>query len=806
MSNPEEQDAVDLQAYTASTFDAESMLKEYGFEPANGLEYGWFKRTQGNKLYRIVPALNGVTSRCELWSINSRGERDRCLQAGQFPDVNFLRNWLKVASGRWQHESRTESIEDEDNPQAYISGALDTESVLKRNGFTYEGTSTLNKQHWLKWLTKRKVISVIVDVNLDDEERLRKASLGASGIGPIDYRVLKTCKDKDTEGDFQVLHRAYGINVLRLQSELAELNRRTESAEDDDVDPAAFIASTLDHATALAELGFLQHSLPGHKELWVSKIGNRNIQVEPMDDGRLMCRIYRWNVNSWKHPTALDLIAGMACDNVPELRKYIAARSIPATPLTAESSELVHRLLDAIPDALEPLGEIDQIVEPRCPACESTDVTAKDADSLRDCMSCGIWFKPDALNEDDLDGIHDAKEYAIDSVDTEGYHTKLWAELDAMASRRSRSQKGNEQFIVKNCRVSPSSHPEWAFASLRAGHGLRSAADFAETKYWGSARNLFKLTDVVGYLKMLAENLEDDPADYISQLPSRVDHLATLVKAKTCTKEEAVEYAIIQAELVLHIFEKDFPDDKRPRQAIEAARKWWREPNADNEWAAHNAADVACDSACAADAARRAATNPSKAAMFHAAADAADAAAQAAWAASTHTGNADYIQAYAEHALNFANAARNHAGVTESLEDEISDLKAYALLHGNGPQNPRIVTTFNTITPESAEQGGYADSGWEDETGFDCTPDEFDEEEGKTVADVAAKFLWDKGATASSSSHFSPGGWYSSERSTTDWRTGEETEYTFHLVCFTPEQEQEVWNKLLELRRPRPRN
>ena len=90
---------------------------------------------------------------------------------------------------------------------------------------------------------------------------------------------------------------------------------------------------------------------------------------------------------------------------------------------------------------------------------------------------------------------------------------------------------------------------------------------------------------------------DSDVNALIGSLPSRVDHLATLVKAKTCTKEEAVEYAIIQAESVLHIFEKDFPDDTRPRQAVEAARKWWREPSEANRLAAADAAYAAADNA-----------------------------------------------------------------------------------------------------------------------------------------------------------------------------------------------------------------
>ena len=144
---------------------------------------------------------------------------------------------------------------------------------------------------------------------------------------------------------------------------------------------------------------------------------------------------------------------------------------------------------------------------------------------------------------------------------------------------------------------------------------------------------------------------------YISQLPSRVDHLATLVTARTCTQAEAVEYAIIQAESVLHIFEKEFPDDKRPRQAIEAARKWWREPSEANQLAANAAAYAAANAAAyAANAAAYAAS---------AAADA-----YAAYAAAA----ADAAAYWADKARNEAKKAARTAGkerkrVRESLED-----------------------------------------------------------------------------------------------------------------------------------------
>jgi hypothetical protein len=136
----------------------------------------------------------------------------------------------------------------------------------------------------------------------------------------------------------------------------------------------------------------------------------------------------------------------------------------------------------------------------------------------------------------------------------------------------------------------------------------------------------------------------------------------------------------------------------------------------------------------------------------------------------------------------------------ESLDDEISDLKAYAMQHG---MPPRITITFSRTTPESVEQGDFSESGWIDEEGVDMVPDEFDREEGLTATDKAAKYLYDEGATEASSSQFHPGLWYSTDWSTINYQTGEEEERNFHLVGFTEEQEHEVYDKLRQLRHRR---
>jgi hypothetical protein len=60
---------------------------------------------------------------------------------------------------------------------------------------------------------------------------------------------------------------------------------------------------------------------------------------------------------------------------------------------------------------------------------------------------------------------------------------------------------------------------------------------------------------------------------------------------KLLTKIDRVRYAVFAAEQVINIFEKKYPDDKRLRQAIEAAKKYIENPTKENAAAA--AADAA---------------------------------------------------------------------------------------------------------------------------------------------------------------------------------------------------------------------
>jgi hypothetical protein len=121
-------------------------------------------------------------------------------------------------------------------------------------------------------------------------------------------------------------------------------------------------------------------------------------------------------------------------------------------------------------------------------------------------------------------------------------------------------------------------------------------------------------------------------------------------------KRLSVILAVFFAEGVLPIFEKEYPEDKRPREAVEAAKAWIVNPCRETANAAANAANAA--SAYAAYAAAHAAHAASAHAAAYAAAHAAHAADAdaAAYAAHAHANAAVTHAAASAHAANAANA------------------------------------------------------------------------------------------------------------------------------------------------------
>lgn len=115
-----------------------------------------------------------------------------------------------------------------------------------------------------------------------------------------------------------------------------------------------------------------------------------------------------------------------------------------------------------------------------------------------------------------------------------------------------------------------------------------------------------------------------------------------------------------------------------------------------------------------------------------------------------------------------------------------------------------IATAYKTTTPESAEDGDWADHGWEDEDGEDIevTADEIEAEHeagshapvSDAIAEVAAKWLRDHGAYETSSSSFHSGIWYSTPFEVSDYGTGEERSEDFFLRNFTEDEERRVFD------------
>ena len=81
-----------------------------------------------------------------------------------------------------------------------------------------------------------------------------------------------------------------------------------------------------------------------------------------------------------------------------------------------------------------------------------------------------------------------------------------------------------------------------------------------------------KETDVVKVLKKLIKE---------KKLP-----WANWTIVRVMNYKQRVQYAVFAAEQVIGIFEKEYPDDKRPRQAIEAAKKCIENPSKENKKAA----------------------------------------------------------------------------------------------------------------------------------------------------------------------------------------------------------------------------
>lgn len=106
---------------------------------------------------------------------------------------------------------------------------------------------------------------------------------------------------------------------------------------------------------------------------------------------------------------------------------------------------------------------------------------------------------------------------------------------------------------------------------------------------------------------------------------------------------------------------------------------------------------------------------------------------------------------------------------------------------------PHIKISYDIITPESAEEGDFAETGWIDEDGVEIELDEYDEEEGTDLADKAAEFLLEEGADEPSSVPWSRGTWYTAHEYREDFATGEVENRSYHLYGFADAEEKEIY-------------
>jgi hypothetical protein len=116
------------------------------------------------------------------------------------------------------------------------------------------------------------------------------------------------------------------------------------------------------------------------------------------------------------------------------------------------------------------------------------------------------------------------------------------------------------------------------------------------TKEWLQEKNA--CADGVVWFK---KQTESDGLEVVNKLitDNKLDWANWLI-VRIMEYKQYVSYAVFAAESVLDIFEKEYPDDKRLRQAIEAAKKCIDNPSEENKIAANAAAYAAANAANAA--------------------------------------------------------------------------------------------------------------------------------------------------------------------------------------------------------------
>ena len=86
--------------------------------------------------------------------------------------------------------------------------------------------------------------------------------------------------------------------------------------------------------------------------------------------------------------------------------------------------------------------------------------------------------------------------------------------------------------------------------------------------------------DAIGYVACEKLALVEVKGKHLKQDNKQCWQEMKLVKVWNWNKKDSVSLAIFAAELVIDIYEKEYPKDKRPRKAIEAAKRVLKNDNA----------------------------------------------------------------------------------------------------------------------------------------------------------------------------------------------------------------------------------
>jgi hypothetical protein len=155
----------------------------------------------------------------------------------------------------------------------------------------------------------------------------------------------------------------------------------------------------------------------------------------------------------------------------------------------------------------------------------------------------------------------------------------------------------------------------WKFGEWRKHTG---ELEMCKSGFHASVRAI----DAMHYVNCEVLALVEVRGGHLEQDNKQVWESMRVVKAYEWTKPDSVAMSIYAAELVIGIYEKEYPDDKRPRKAIEAAKAWLENPTDENKRFAAYAASAASYAAASYAASAASAASAAAYAAYAASADA----------------------------------------------------------------------------------------------------------------------------------------------------------------------------------------